>query len=138
MNFLVSWLLNSPQPLREMKSLHAIFLTVGILRAAGESPIVSSEFINENAPYPECHASTIAEVAPGKLVAAWFGGTKERNPDVGIWFARQESGHWEKAVEVANGVQSDAPRLPTWNPVLFRSPKGPLVLFYKVGPSPSQ
>ncbi|HUJ43107.1 MAG TPA: hypothetical protein VLW52_05815, partial [Opitutaceae bacterium] len=39
-------------------------------------------FINEHAPYPECHAATIAETAPGHLVAAWFGGTKERNPDV--------------------------------------------------------
>jgi predicted neuraminidase len=41
------------------------------------------------------------------------------------------------AVEVANGVQSVGPRLPTWNPVLFQPKTGPLVLFYKVGPSPS-
>jgi predicted neuraminidase len=101
------------------------------------TPIKKTEFLNENAPYPSCHASTIAEVAPGRLVAAWFGGTKERDPDVGIWVTRQEKGVWLPAVEVANGVQPDgAPRLPTWNPVLFFTNKT-LWLFYKVGPSPS-
>jgi alpha-L-rhamnosidase len=102
--------------------------------AAEPSPaILAGEFINEHAPYPQCHASTIAEVAPGKLVAAWFGGTRERAPDVGIWVARQENGRWLDAVEVANGAG-----VPTWNPVLFQPQDSPLVLFYKVGPSPSQ
>jgi predicted neuraminidase len=107
--------------------------------AAPHPAVISAGFINEGAPYPECHASTIVEVAPGQLVAAWFGGTKERNPDVGIWVARQEGGKWLPAVEVANGIQPDGkPRLPTWNPVLF-APKGaPLQLFYKVGPNPRE
>lgn len=100
--------------------------------------VLSSVVVNPGAPYPECHASTIVEISPGKIGAAWFGGTKERNPDVGIWVARHEGGVWQKAVEVANGVQPNAPRLPTWNPVLFQAPQGPLLLFYKVGPSPSR
>ncbi len=100
--------------------------------------IVAAEFLNERAPYPQCHASTIVETTPGQLVAAWFGGTKERNPDVGIWVARQENGRWLPGVEVANGIQPSGPRLPTWNPVLFQPKGGPLVLFYKVGPSPSE
>jgi predicted neuraminidase len=41
-------------------------------------------------------------------------------------------------VSVANGVQSDGKRLPTWNPVLFQDPAGPLHLYYKVGPSPQE
>jgi hypothetical protein len=68
--------------------------------AALGSPVLHAEFLNETAPYPECHASTIVELAPGSLGAAWFGGTKERHPDVGIWFARQEKGRWQRAVEV--------------------------------------
>jgi predicted neuraminidase len=118
--------------------LSLLALTASAWAAATVSPaVVSAGFINDGAPYPECHASTIVEVAPGRLVAAWFGGTKERNPDVGIWVSRQEGGKWLPAVEVANGIQPEGPRLPTWNPVLFQPPQGPLVLFYKVGPSPS-
>lgn len=97
-----------------------------------------SEFIYTEAPYPSCHASTLADLADGTLAAAWFGGTHERHPDVGIWFARKLDGVWETPVEVANGVQDDGSRFPTWNPVLFQAPDGPLFLFYKVGPNPRE
>lgn len=100
------------------------------------SPIVTSQFIFEKAPFPSSHASTIVETPQG-LVAAWFGGTAERNPDVGIWVSRQENGRWSPPVEVANGVQADGKRHPSWNPVLVQPSNGPLLLFYKVGPSPS-
>ncbi len=103
----------------------------------GTAGVVKTEFIFETAPYPSCHAATIAEASPGHLVAAWFGGTAERNADVGIWVSRHEGGRWLEAVEVANGVQPDGTRQPTWNPVLFQPPGGDLHLFYKVGPSPS-
>ena len=99
--------------------------------------ITVDEFIYNVAPYPECHAATIAETPEG-LVAAWFGGTKERNPDVGIWVSRLENGHWTQSVEVANGVQSNTLRYPTWNPVLYQIPNSGLMLFYKIGPSPSK
>ena len=41
-------------------------------------------------------------------------------------------------MEVANGVQSKEKRYPCWNPVLFQPKKGPLMLFFKVGPTPSR
>jgi predicted neuraminidase len=97
---------------------------------------VKSEFIFTNAPFPSCHASTIAETKSG-LVAAWFGGTAERNPDVCIYVSRNENGKWTTPVAVADGVGFSTNRLPTWNPVLFQPKNGPLMLFYKVGPSPS-
>ncbi len=100
---------------------------------------VTSEFIFEQAPFPSCHASTIVEAQDGGLVAAWFGGTRERHPDVGIWLARREGNKWTTPVEVANGLQADGTtRHPCWNPVLFQPRTGALLLFYKVGPSPSQ
>jgi predicted neuraminidase len=98
--------------------------------------LIKSEFIYERAPFLECHASTIAETKNG-LVAAWFGGTRERNPDVCIYLSHLETGSWTPPVEVANGIQSSTNRLPCWNPVLFQPKTGPLMLFYKVGPSPS-
>ena len=108
--------------------------TMSIARA--QSPgVAQSEFIYETAPFPQCHASTIVE-ANDALVCAWFGGTREKHADVAIWLARNDSGAWTAPVEVANGVQPDGKRHPCWNPVLFQPKNGPLLLFYKVGPSP--
>jgi len=116
-----------------------LMLSTTALAQTSHPAIRSSEFIYETAPYPQCHASTIVETKPGELAAAWFGGTRERNPDVCIWVARNENGKWQEAVQAADGVQPDgSPRLPTWNPVLFQPPAQPLTLFYKVGPSPSK
>jgi predicted neuraminidase len=97
--------------------------------------VVSADFIFDRAPHLECHASTIAET-PAGLIAAWFGGTEEKHPDVGIWVSRQVDGRWSVPLEVANGIDSPEVRYPTWNPVLFQPKQGPLLLFYKVGPSP--
>jgi predicted neuraminidase len=89
----------------------------------------------DNKPTPECHASTI-EATADHLVAAWFGGTEEKDPDVGIWVSLYENDTWSPAIEVANGVVSSTERYPTWNPVLYQPEEGPLMLFYKMGPSP--
>jgi alpha-L-rhamnosidase len=96
---------------------------------------VKAEFIYDTASFASCHASSIAET-PAGLVAAWFGGTEEKNPDVEIWLSRQQEGAWSAPVSVANGIQNDTLRYPCWNPVLFQYPGGPLMLFYKVGPDP--
>lgn len=131
----------------------AVFLTVllGTLCSGGsacagpasDSPpgLISRQFIYERAPFPECHASTIVETPEG-LVAAWFGGTEEKHPDVGIWTSRFRDGVWSAPVEVANGIQhtfvdGKVHRHPTWNPVLFQYPNGPLALFWKCGPDPA-
>src|SRR5215475_13969203 len=105
--------------------------------AESQSPVVKSEFIFETAPFPSCHASTIAETKSG-LVAAWFGGTAERNPDVCIYVSRNVDGKWTTPVAVADGVGFATNRFPTWNPVLFQPKDGPLLLFYKVGPAPAK
>jgi predicted neuraminidase len=118
-----------------------ISLVAGLLSLADatrppQNPVVT-EFIYQSASFPSCHASTIVETAQGGLVAAWFGGTREGATDVGIWLSRREGKSWTRPVEVATGLQPDGRRLPCWNPVLFQPRTGPLMLFYKVGPSPS-
>ena len=138
---------------RQMKRLiETIFLTLASLLVnpafaeseippvakGGEGPLIEAGQIFEIAKKPtkECHASTIVET-PSGFVAAWFGGTHERHKDVGIWVSRHVEGSWTAPAEVVNGVQSQNKRFPCWNPVLFQPKEGPLLLFYKVGPSPS-
>jgi predicted neuraminidase len=104
--------------------------------AAGSAAIVKTEFIYELAPFPQCHASTIT-ATPAGLVAAWFGGTREGDKDVGIWLSWHDGKSWSAPVEVATGKTADDARYPCWNPVLFQMPDGPLLLFYKVGPKPN-
>lgn len=99
--------------------------------------ILKDEFIYEKAPFPSCHSATLAETAEG-LVYAFFGGTRERNPDVEIYVCRFENGEWTAPASVADGVQADGSRLPTWNPVLYQVPGAELLLFYKVGPKPAE
>lgn len=120
-------------------AMHAKEYKLPKIAKPGERGYIGSELIYslDDKPTPQCHASTIVET-PSGLVAAWFGGTHEKNPDVGIWVSRQDGKSWSKPVEVANGIQSPDRRFPCWNPVLFRPKSGPLMLFYKVGPNPRQ
>ena len=71
------------------------------------SPVLCSEFLYKQAPFPSCHSATIVETKKGDLVATWFGGTKERNPDVCIWVSRKPKGSndWTVPVLVADGVE---------------------------------
>ena len=101
--------------------------------------IVKDEFLYTKASFPEAHASTIVETRKGDLVAAYFGGTKERNPDVCIWVSRKPKGAdvWNAPMMVADGVFPEG-RYACWNPVLYEMPNGELWLFFKIGPSVSE
>ena len=68
--------------------------------------ILNDEFLYESASFPECHGATITELANGDLVAAFFGGTKERNPDCVIWVCRKPKGatEWTAPEIAADGV----------------------------------
>ena len=114
-----------------------LITSTGILSAQTKpwkKGILVDEFVYDSAPFPEAHSATIAET-PAGLVSAFFGGTKERNPDVCIYVSRHENGKWTAPQNVANGIMPDK-RYPTWNPVLFQIPNGDLMLFYKIGASP--
>ena len=100
-----------------------------------DSSIVTDEFLYTKATFPECHSATIAETTKGDLVATYFGGTKERNPDVCIWVSRKVKGskEWTKPQMVADGIINDTLRKACWNPVVYQIPQGDLVIYFKIG-----
>ena len=72
------------------------------------SAIVKDEFLYEHTYFPEAHASTIVELKNGDLVAGYFGGTHERDPDVCIWVNIKKKGSdvWSAPILAADGVLS--------------------------------
>lgn len=78
-------------------------------------------------PTPSCHASTLCKTALGYAVA-WFGGTAEKNNDVGIYVTLTDGKTYSEPVRV-----SKEDGIPHWNPVLWRHENGNLLLYYKVG-----
>ena len=68
--------------------------------------ILKDEFLYEQASFPQCHAATIVETKKGDLVATYFGGKHERNPDVCIWVSIKKKGtnEWSKPILAADGV----------------------------------
>lgn len=125
--------------------------------------IGEDEFVYDHSIYPETHSASIVELSDGTLLTTYFGGTKERNPDVCIYTQRKEKGMkgWQAPVLAADGVfdpeSAEAAlagvsgvdstdlheadygvkglryRKACWNPVLFEMPDGEVWLFYKIG-----
>ena len=97
--------------------------------------VIADEFLYKKASFPECHSASIVETKNGDLVATYFGGTKERNPDVCIWVSRKPKGKsdWTAPQMAADGVFADGHREACWNPVLFETPSGELHLYFKIG-----
>lgn len=89
----------------------------------------------EERPFAQCHASTLVETQDGRTLVAFFAGTHEGHPDVGIWLAEQAA--------IAPGspaVPFGPPRLVArvaerahWNPVLYRLEDDAIALQFKVG-----
>ena len=125
--------MNALRPLLQLACMMAALP----LLAENPAAIVRSGFLADPPPTLSSHASTVCEGKNG-IVAAWFGGTAERQRDVVIWLSREEGKSWTKPVEVARGTEDGDEQWACWNPVLFQPKNGPLLLFYKVGPSPSE
>ncbi|MFB9273838.1 sialidase family protein [Cohnella cellulosilytica] len=81
----------------------------------------------DDRPFPSCHASTVAVLPDGKVLAAWFGGLHEKASDVAIWLSSRVDGQWSAPVKVA-----DEDGIAHWNPVLDTD-GARVSLYYKVG-----
>jgi predicted neuraminidase len=99
--------------------------------------LIRTVLIDSNAPFKNCHASTIVALDKHREMAAWFGGTAEGKPDVAIWGCYIVNGKPGKVIELARGKDKSGAASPCWNPVLFKRGKR-LYLFYKVGPNPRE
>lgn len=106
------------------------------MRGKTHAATVRSEFIFTSAPHAMSHASTIVE-SQGGLTAAWFGGSLEGRPDVSIWVSRNLGAGWCEPQRVAAGLDDGGLSHPCWNPVLFETADDELLLFFKIGPRPS-
>ena len=112
---------------------------LSISHAAELPGLVLEEYVFETAPFPSCHAATAVELPNGELLCAFIGGTRERHPDFEICLSHKPvGGAWTAPISVADGVQPDGERLPTWNPVLFQPGDKDLTLHSKVGPHPKE
>ena len=71
-----------------------------------DEAVETDEFLYTKTSFPQAHSATIAETTKGDLVATYFGGTRERNPDVCIWVSRKPKGsdEWTAPQLVADGV----------------------------------
>ena len=101
----------------------------------GHARAVEEQFIYHDAGFPQCHSSTICFAENGDLLAAFYGGTAEHEPDTKVRLCRKAagSGEWTGPVTVA---EPDKDRYCLDNPVLFRIPEPgePMLLFYKIRP----
>lgn len=107
--------------------------------------ITKDEFLYEKAAFPQCHSASIVETKKGDLVATYFGGKHERNPDVCIYVSIKKKGtkEWSKPILAADGVfttpqgtdKDGQPimRKACWNPVICEMPNGELWIFFKIG-----
>lgn len=78
------------------------------------------------------HASTIAELSNGSLIAAWFGDPNGVEQDNAVWASTyiQGSKKWSKPRKIGD---CDFPEGHCWNPVFYVDKKGVLYLFFKQG-----
>ena len=99
---------------------------------------VTEELIFQDAPFQQCHASTIAEISGARIMAAWFAGKHEGSNDVCIWSSVLTNGKWSEPRKLADGKTDEETAYPLWNPVLFMNKSGKLFLYYKMGRSPRE
>jgi predicted neuraminidase len=86
-------------------------------------------------PWRQCHASTLLGDAGGELLVAFFAGTAEGTDDNAIYLVRggpRGDGPWAAPTRLTHTDEAH------WNPVLARSPRGRLTLFFKRGRPISQ
>ncbi|MBU0753203.1 MAG: exo-alpha-sialidase [Gammaproteobacteria bacterium] len=108
------------------------FATPAIATAVTPEPTFSARLLAN--PQPSAHAATLAELPDGRIVTAWFAGSREGARDVAILMASFDGRTWSEARPVVSRAQAqrDSARLvrKLGNPVLATDAAGRLHLWY--------
>ena len=101
-----------------------------------ESPALAVRFLQPNGGPPAVHAGTITQLHDGRLLAAWFAGTREGASDVQIMMSSLTPGetHWATPTAITTREQT-ADELNRYiaklgNPILFADSRKRVWLFY--------
>ncbi len=90
--------------------------------------MIEKHFIfNHNPRAPSCHCSTIVELPSGRLLTAWFAGTREKARDVAIWGAS-----YDPATQTwgPQRVLAETPGRSMGSPVFYVTMNGTLRLWF--------
>jgi len=93
-----------------------------------------TKFIVDDEPlFAQCHGSTLAQLPDGRIITAWFGGTRESHPDTGIYSSILEPGAdgWNQ-IQLVHKISDEA----HWNPVFMMDKGETLHLWFKTGAHP--
>lgn len=97
-----------------------------------DQTLIQGHLFGDDRPFAQCHASTLAQLPGGRFVAAWFGGTHEKNPDTAIWSSDLAGDCWSAPRRIMKVTDTAH-----WNPVLFAAPaaggRAALHLWFKTG-----
>lgn len=118
--------------------LVAAFFSCSSLKKHPEAINSTQEYVAANPVTNASHASTLVEISPNQLMAAWFGGKYEGAKDVGIYISSYKENKWSGPKKLIEPLIKEGDTLPCWNPVLFKSKAQNLYLFYKVGKNPRE
>lgn len=90
---------------------------------------VREEIFGDDREFDSPHAPTVLPLKNNDVLAAWFGGRFEKDPDTAIWTAKRLNGVWQKPKKTV-----DVMNIAAWNPVLFRLNNDRIILYFKLGP----
>lgn len=96
-------------------------------------PIFESDIIPQPRFLPAAHSSSFTMLENGNLLAFWFAGTKEGNPDVKIWHSLYHNESWSMATSMLDPQMIAKANhryvVKVGNPVVYRALNGTLHLF---------
>ncbi len=98
-----------------------------------KSAFFESQIVPQPKYLPAAHSSSFTVMGNGDLLAFWFAGTKEGNPDVKIWHSRYHNGKWDMASSLVDphmiAKANHRYVIKVGNPVIYRAKNGTLHLF---------